>query len=319
MISYRTFKNSDPPRLAKLWQAEGALQSWLRPLPAPVLEDLVISKPYFDKQGLIVAVDDGQLIGFAHGGFGPDEARAKLDTSVGVVCIVLVDAGHRGRGVGKELVARCEQYLLAKGAREIYLGGVSPYAPFYFGMYGGSDAPGVLSSNVAMQKLGAVRGYRVVRQVQLLSCRPETFKSVVDRKLLAMRRATDVCVTEDPPAADWWEACLLGDFHRLRYDLAAKDTGQAVATALFWTTDPLSWRAGHRALGLFQFSVTGERRRQGAATLLLTEAVKRLHAEGCAVVETQVPEENTATLKLLSRIGFVEEERGLVYWKRVAS
>ncbi|MBI1902052.1 MAG: GNAT family N-acetyltransferase [Planctomycetia bacterium] len=319
MISFRTFKNGDPPCLAKLWQAEAALQPWMRPVPTPVLEDLVISKPYFDKLGLLVAVAGGQVVGFAHAGFGPDAARSKLDTSIGVICMVLVDAAHRQQGVGRELVARCEQYLAAKGAREIYLGGVSPYAPFYFGMYGGSDAPGVLASNVAMQALGKKCGYQVVRQVCLLTCGPESFKSVVDRKLLAMRRTAEVRVTEDPAAADWWEACLLSDFHRLRYDLVAKDAGQAVATALFWTMDPLSWRAGKRAVGLFQFSVTGERRRQGAATLLLTEAVKRWHAEGCDLVETQVPEENAPTLKLLSRMGFVEDERGLVYWKKASS
>ena len=62
MIEYRCFRNEDPPRLADAWRAAALGQSAVQPMTTSVLEAAVFSKPYFDRQGLIVAVDEGRVV-----------------------------------------------------------------------------------------------------------------------------------------------------------------------------------------------------------------------------------------------------------------
>ena len=75
MIGYRIFRNSDPPHLADIWRTHAGRRGLMQPMTAALLEELVLSKPYFDPQGLIVATDGNHPVGFAHAAFGPTEDK----------------------------------------------------------------------------------------------------------------------------------------------------------------------------------------------------------------------------------------------------
>src|SRR5213596_3675071 len=93
VISFRPFRNTDPPALADVWNESHPARS-AYPLRTPaLLERWVFSKPYFDHDGLIVAYDDAdnnRIVGYALAGFGPNESLTALDYSHGVVCSVAV-------------------------------------------------------------------------------------------------------------------------------------------------------------------------------------------------------------------------------------
>ena len=80
MIEIRAFRNEDPPRLAAVWRAADLGPAAMQPMTPPMLEACVFSKPYFDRLGLLVALDDGQMVGFAQAGFGPNADRSGIDT-----------------------------------------------------------------------------------------------------------------------------------------------------------------------------------------------------------------------------------------------
>src|SRR5207248_4905484 len=105
-----------------------------------LLEYFTFSKPYFDPVGLFVAAADGKPVGFAHAGFGADDAGKALRTDAGVTCALAVHPDHRRRGVGTELLRRCEDYLRRGGAKELTAGPLAPLDPFTFGLYGGSES-----------------------------------------------------------------------------------------------------------------------------------------------------------------------------------
>lgn len=318
VIRYRTFRNSDPPQLAALWRSAAQAHANWRPLSSSLFEEYVTSKPYFDSAGLIVAESDGKPAGFAHAGFGPTPDGSTLSSNVGVMCMVVVSPVYRGQGIGRELLQRCETYLREKGASEIYAGGIAPYVPFYWGFYGGSEPAGVMASDAAMQKLCQACGYKLIRSYLLMSCPAANLKTTINRQQMALRRSTQLTVQPDPSYATWWQACTLADFQCTRATLAAKEGGQMLATSLWCTMDPLSLRDGGRSIGLLDVSVPPESRQQGIATYLLGEVMKQWFAQDFAVVETQVPDDNAAMLKLLARLGFSERDRGLVYWKSIA-
>ena len=111
------------------------------------LDSTVLSKPYFDRQGFILAVEGERPAGFVHAGFGPNQMLSDLDWSKGIISQLRIGDCESPHEVAKELLQRATDYLQSKGAREVRFGGYFPHAPFYLGLYGGSQLGGVLEED----------------------------------------------------------------------------------------------------------------------------------------------------------------------------
>src|SRR5437868_1823596 len=99
MLRIRRFRNDDPPILAAVWN-DAATGRGTYPLRGvPPMERAVFSKPYFDPAGFLVAEVDGEVAGFAHAGFGPNDDETALDRTRGVVAAVVVRPAYRRRRV----------------------------------------------------------------------------------------------------------------------------------------------------------------------------------------------------------------------------
>lgn len=314
MIRYRTFRNTDPPALAELWRAAAPTPGFMQPMSVEWFERLIFSKPYFDNEGLVVALDEPKkVVGFAHAGFGASDDHKTLSTSFGVTCVLLVHPEYRQQGIGAELLTLCEDYLRHHGAEVLYAGPIAPLNPFYLGLYGGSELPGVLESLPEAHEFLVARGYGEADRTIVLERDLTSFRPPVDRKHHQIRRRTMVEVTSDPSARDWWDACTYGNFDRIRYDLRSRESNQRIARATVWMLDPLSRSWGVRAVGLVDVEVDEAERRKGYATFLLAEAFRRLHEQGIALVQVQTMERNTAALDLYRKLGFEQTDTGLVY------
>ena len=95
-----------------------------------ILEQLVFSKPYFDRHGLIVATEDERPIGFAHAGFGPSTDGQSLDSKIGATCMLMVLPHALRDDVSKELLHHSEEYLRRHGAQVQYSISFSNVSPF---------------------------------------------------------------------------------------------------------------------------------------------------------------------------------------------
>src|SRR5262245_7375239 len=161
VIHFRTFRNDDPPGLLRTWNEAAAGRGTAPLRNTTVLEYLILSKPYFDPSGLHVATDEEAIVGWALAGFGPDSTETGLDYSRGVICVLSVRPSHRGRRIGSELLRRSGDYLRQRGASEVFAGPMAPLNPFTFGVYGGSQSPGVLESDRTLGPFLERRGYRI--------------------------------------------------------------------------------------------------------------------------------------------------------------
>lgn len=288
----------------------------MQPLSVDLLERFVLSKPYFDRQGLIVAVEDGRILGFAHAGFGASDDLTTLNRQFGMVCLTLVRPDRRRAGIGTELLRRSEEYLRASGSQVVYAGPIHPMNPFYLGLYGGSELPGVLDSLSDAHRFLLMRGYGEVDRVAVLERELQGFQPVVDRLQMQIRRRTAVEMVYDPPSESWWEACSYGSFDRVRFELRGREGGKrSLARATAWIIEPLARTWGVRAVGLVDLEVDESIRRQGYATFLLGEAFRRLLEQGFAVVQVQTMQRNTAALALYQKLGFRQIDGGTVYRK----
>jgi ribosomal protein S18 acetylase RimI-like enzyme len=314
LIHYRAFRNTDAPQLAEVWRSQTAQRGLMQPMSASVLERFVFSRPTFEAQGLIVAAEEDKVLGFAHAGFGPSEDQSTLATENGVTCLVMlrpdVDPSITG-----ELLERSEAFLENRGAKTLYGGGSYPLAPFYQGLYGGSEFSGVLDSDRRGQAIFQEHGYRPVKRSLVLHRDLASFRPVVDRVQMQIRRQHCVEMIVDPPTATWWEACVFEPFDRIRCVLLARDRGAPPAAVNFWNMETMIGAWGVHGVGIAGLEVAGNRRRAGLATFLLGESLRNLHAQGVALAEVHVAEENAAALAVFRNLGFEQVDAAVLYRK----
>ncbi len=315
MLNYRAFCNTDPPVLTAIWRSRSDQPGLMQPVSPDLFEQLVFAKLYFDYQGLIIARDDDRPVGFAHAGFGPNESGDRLSTELGLTCLVLVRPDCPVAGVAAGLLERCEAYLRRRGARVLYGGGIHPLSPFYLGLYGGSELPGVLHCDSVAHELFSSHGYQEIEQTLIFRRRLGGFQAVIDRQQMQIRRRMVVEMTVDPPARTWWEACTVGDFDLTRFELVPRGGGPAVARATFRSMEP-SGRCGiGRAAGLIELQVDQSLRRRGLAIFLLSEAFRQFIRQGITLVEAQATQRNVAAVGTYRKLGFQQVGQGSVFRK----
>lgn len=317
LIRYRPFRNTDPPQLAEIWRMQPPLRGLMQPMSVAVFDRLVLSKPYFDRLGLIVATDDDRPVGFVHAGFGPTMDQSDISTERGVTCMLLVAPHPQHAAIADELLTQSEDYLVRRGAKTLYGGCIEPINPYYLGLYGGSEMPGVLATHADLLELFLKHGYREAERTVIMHRQTAGFRPLIDRHQMLVRKKYRVDTTPDPPAANWWEACTIGQTERIRFELLPKEGGAPVAVATFWDIEPLASSWGVRAMGLMRMATSDSLRRQGLGTFLLGESVRQLQSQGIAQIELQCMQHNTAAVKMYGKHGFTEVDQGVVLVKGV--
>jgi GNAT superfamily N-acetyltransferase len=301
--------------LAEIWRSQPPERGLVQPVSADLLEQLVLAKPYFDNAGMIVAVDDGVPIGFAHAGFGPTDDEQHVSTAMGTTCMLMVRANYQRQGIGAELLARSEHYLQGRGSKVLYAGCIRPLNAFYLGLYGGSEMPGVLDSNPNAQQLFRAQGYREIDRTVVLQRPLAGFRPLVDRRQMQIRRRSVLEMSEDPPARSWWDACTYGGFERTQFRLLSRPGNQLLAQANFWNVEPLASSWGVHAVGVTDLETCESERRQGVATYLLSEAFRHFQTQGMTLIEAQTMQHNSAALGLYQKLGFEAIDHGAVLRK----
>lgn len=312
MISFDCFRNDDPPRLADAWRATDLGPAALQPMTSAALEAAVFSKPYFDRQGLLVAREADRLVGFAHAAFGPNADRSELDPTVGTTLLVVVPPHERQVEIEDGLLARTEAYLRGRGATTVLGGGSPDLGGFYLGLYGGSDLPGILDSSPRMLNVFRRAGYREAGRIAVMRRMLAGFRPPVNRLQLAIRRATTLRVIDEPVRRTWWEAATTTGIALQRYELRG-ESDALLGSASFWDVQPLAASWGLAMAGLLRVDIEGDRRRQGLANYLVAEGLHDLAEHGTTVVETHVAEDNAPAMQLFSKLGFRGTDRGTIF------
>ncbi|HEX3999990.1 MAG TPA: GNAT family N-acetyltransferase [Pirellulales bacterium] len=318
MLRFRPYLNSDPPLLTAVWRGCVGRRGLAQPITTAMLDQLVLSKPYFDRTGLILALDDDRPVGFVHAGFGPNEDESGLSTDLGVVVMLLVVSHPDESAIAARLVAMAEDYLRSKGAKVIYGGGVRPLVPFYWGLYGGSELPGVLDSDPQAQAVFRAAGYREMARTVILHRDLSGFRPCVDRRQMQIRRSTEVETVVDPPPRSWWEACVMNQCERTTFRLRPHGGCELLAQMTCWNIEPFAAPWGVRASGLIDLVVTESHRRRGMATYLVGETLRQLQEQSFALVEAQTMDTNTSALALYRKLGFKQVDSGVVFRKEGA-
>ena len=312
-LEYRSFRNDDPPSLVEIWNEAFLSRGAVQLRHGSALERFIFAKPYFDPEGFIVAVQDGIRVGFAHAGFGPNNAESGVSMAGGVTCLVGVRPSYQRRGIGSELLGRCEEYLVQKGARTLYAGALRPLNPFYFGLYGGSDLPGFLASDTAAAPFMEYQGYRAWSTCLVFQRRLDQPVNIADGRFAALRKKYELRVVPRSGVGSWWQECVLGPLEPLEFRLEETASGKPVARAEIWEMEGFSWRWGLPSVGILNITTREDVRRQGLAKFLMTSLLKYLQEQYFSLAEVQTPERNQSAVKLFQSLGFEQVDFGRVY------
>jgi hypothetical protein len=316
MIAFRPFRNTDPPALCEIWRNQPPLRALFQPLTTVILEDTALSKPYFERAGLIVATEEDRPVGFVHAGFGANPAGSALDRSMGSTCMLMV-AHHPQRATIAEQLLRCsEEYLTSQGATALYGGGLASVAPFYNGLYGGCTVPGILESDANAVSLFRAAGYREHARRLIVQRSLAGFRPVVDRQQILYRRGYEMEVQADPLPHSWWEACLTAQMDRTAYIMRPRNGGPSAGVAVLWNMEPLASSWGVHARGLWQLEVPPGPEQESLGIFLLGEAFGLAAREGATLVEAQVAATDAALHQMLVRkLGFQLVDEAIVFRK----
>lgn len=313
MIEYRSFHNSDPPLLVKLWHACRLGRGAAERFTTDAFETVNFAQPHFNPAGLIVACDGPNLVGFVHAGFGCNSDESELSFDSGVVCAVMVHPEYRRQGIGRELMQRAERFLTGLGASELYAGSARPRDPFYVGLYGGSEPAGFLESDPDAAPFCEALGYVSVERYGVYQCQLEQSNVPFSMRLMSVRRKTQLTVAEQPDRPSWWWATRFGRLDSIRFLLVPKEGGPPVAGVTVIGLDLYLAKWGQRPIGMIDLFVPEADRRQGYAQALIVEVCRKLKEELVSCAEAHALETDTVAIAAIESAGFQRIDTGVVY------
>jgi GNAT superfamily N-acetyltransferase len=209
----------------------------------------------------------------------------------------------------------CEKYLLGGGARTLYAGLMTPFNPFYFALYGGSELPGILLSDASAHPFLLRHGYQIDQTCHVFDRQLNQPINVGDGRFAALRRQYDLRIAPRSGVTSWWDECVLGPVETVDFLLEEKATAQVAARASVWEMDLFSWRWNQPAIGIVDIHVQEAMRRQGLAKFLLAQLLRYLQEQFFGLAEVQSSQHNPAAINLYRSVGFEEVDRGHLYRK----
>jgi ribosomal protein S18 acetylase RimI-like enzyme len=313
VTEFRAFHNTDPPQLLRLWHAAGLGRGAAECLSIDAFEVLIFSQPYFDPNGLIIAVENNEVVGFILSGFGPNSEGATLDYSRGVICAVIVHPNVRRQGIGRELISRAEEYLKSKGAAQITAGPSGLLSPYLSGLYGGTRPSGFLLSDALAVPFFESIGYQPVGSTRIYQRDLLGQKSPIKFHLVNIRRKMQLMISDDFQAPNWWWLTRLGRLETLHFELVPKSGEAALASATVVGLDLYIPKWEERVIGLTDVFVKEEERGKGYGQALLLEIARRLQDELITKLELHIEESNVVAWHVAEAVGYTQVDTGIVY------
>jgi len=324
MLTIRSFRNEDPPRLLALWKKTQHREDGFPTLFALSLNQFqtqILGLPMFDTRSVMLAFEEERPVGYIHTTFAPSPDGFSFDGTTGHICFLCVDPEyHDVSGAAAALIQAGESYLSGLGARKVFGGSPSPSAPFYTAFYGGGEAVGIFQSDKTALNAFLEANYRIHQQTVWFYFDLRNYSQAVALEMLGGHAALAIEIHEVSEAKTWWEGCMLANgiwfdatvylvqtdrpVARLRTRISYPDTDNFLA--MYGGT----WLASFTELRVHPALATEE-----IQQYLLEEVIRYLAAQKQVVQIEAHATEDSPLFTLLRRQSWQERDGGCVFVK----
>jgi ribosomal protein S18 acetylase RimI-like enzyme len=194
---------------------------------------------------------------------------------------------------------------------------MTPNNPYLFGLYGGTNSPGILASEPHAEPFLNAMGYTTAESRLVFQRKLETPLTLADPRFAVIRRRYDAqLILREATASSWWIECVWGTLEPSEVRLIDKQTQEIVGRSIVWELEGFSWRWGYPSAGIYDVLVREDVRRQGLAKLMLVDILRFLQEQFFGIAELHVPAEEPAAQGMARALGFQQVDTGHVYRRR---
>jgi GNAT superfamily N-acetyltransferase len=298
-FTIETFSHNYLEGMTALYNAETAFEPHIAPLDPERFIALVEPKVAFDPAGLLVALEDGRVVGWAHACVAAGSESGHDPHRLVPRIRMLIFPAHRLK-VGNALVAEATAWLrhstpARNGARDLEAMHAKSGYPFYRGLWLGGEPMGP-ATMAHVQVVLEVGGYKNTQEsifmTAELSAPPsdaatsspvEFIESSAEMKHAAMRES--------------WTG-----FEPMRIQALV---GGEEAGSIGWVMLPhVADRLGALAMNIWSLGVRDRFRRQGIASALAARAIARAYALGARFGSVGTQLWNAPAHATYARFGF---------------
>lgn len=260
MISIRTFRNSDTPEIVRLWNAQHQQSGHTARLSTSTIEIVLLSRPFFEYQHLLVAGPPQSPSGFIH--WVPLPAEQPSHSSPGtavelnsasrpttaVIANLVVPEQPDAAKIASELISAASHHARQAGFEILKLGQAPEHWTGYAGIASFGLGRGISDEDHRGRAWADSHGFTPYRWLNTYQVQLATYRPPFDRELLGLRRSAllerRAAVTDQP----FRIATALSHLEVHRF-IAHQRSGDRLARVDFLLSDPdMSILTGDTAL-----------------------------------------------------------------------
>jgi hypothetical protein len=284
-----------------------------------LFELMVLAKPYFNQQDLLVACDAQQVRGFIHlavpanGDQSDDEPSRAI---ISALCVTPSDDDCTQAMIAERLIEAAENRLRAKQVSSCTFRPMLPDCPFYLGLGYGDSMMGVTTAEQRIHDWLLAAGFAALQATSMWQVDLSKFQAPVDRLQIQVRRTAHVDRILDEPQLPWRQACMLGHAEPMGFQLTLRAEARVVEQLLMWTIAPEITASQDSVAWLWPIQIGSRPQASDQLIFLMAEALRQLADERVDIVRTTTDSSNTSVNGVLSRLGFKNHLNGVVLEKR---
>ena len=295
-IQLRSFARGDLSKLVALWNSTMTAD----PISEQrLLLDYVLD-PHFDPNGLVLAIDGEEPVGFALGMTARPDIPSDNAVGTGVIVGFGVAESHRRQGLGAAILQHLEEYLRAKTVSTIQVG---PWVPPY--LVPGVDETAYAGTVAFLEAQGFVPGAKPVSMRALLT----GYEPSTDVPEIAGRLANEGVRIRRALAEDTTELLTFAVEHFPHWESYLRGALRSVVTANGESTLHVALD-GETVIGFAMtngerfgpFGVNSDYRGRGVGAVLLSRALCAMRAANVHLAYFLWTSDQTA--RLYNRHGF---------------
>ncbi len=313
MWRIRSFLNTDPPHLSKIWNSHHAAAHSGSRCSVNLWDHCVLSKLYFRPEHLLLALDENDLsVGFIHFGEGmhgaPWAGQPNVEEGTpahfGLIHALCVVPNPEEAKIAHQLIAHAVGSLRQAGFTRCLAVGSLAASIFYLGISEGDNLMGVLQSDVRTSEWLEHSGFRMVADMECWDLSLESFRPPVDRQQIAIRRTCSISRILEESHPSWWISTVLGHCDQSRFHLISHGPERSEMEILYWYPDATIRGVDSYTARLRLPKIGSDETQRERLICLIAESARQLQQERKRSIRVVTTQDDAPMHLLLHRLGF---------------